>query len=145
MSVLLYLPALLVILVKRHGVLGCLHCLFMIGASQALIAWPFISKYPHQYLHNAFDFSRVFMYKWTVNWRFFSEENFLSPELSKALVLAHVSTLIAFGACKWCQQDGGVTAILSRAIRRPTLPVALASLTADRKKSSFDCAIIDIA
>lgn len=136
MSVILYLPGLLVVLVKRHGVVTTARYIVMLVATQALIAWPFISQYPTEYFHNGFDFSRVFLYKWTVNWRFFPEDRFLSPELSKALLVGHLSTLVAFGALKWCRQDGGVVAVVSRALRRPALPATLGVVTADCRCSA---------
>lgn len=131
MSIFLYLPGLLVILFKRHGLIASLRHVWTIVLSQVLLALPFVMKHWQSYLNYAFDLSRVFHYKWTVNWRFVDEETFLSPRWAKGLVIGHVSTLIAFGLCKWCKRDGGVWKVLDRGTRRPTLPASVAPLTAD--------------
>lgn len=133
MSIFLYLPGLLVLLFKRHGLVMSLRHVGMIVLSQVFLALPFLMQYWQSYINHAFDLSRVFLYKWTVNWRFIDEETFLSPRWAKALVVGHVSTLIAFGLFKWCYRDGGVWKVLDRGIRRPTLPAGLAPVTADRQ------------
>lgn len=87
----------------------------------------------------AFDLSRVFMYKWTVNWRLVDEETFLSRGWAKGLIIGQLSTLAAFGLFQWCNRDGGVWKVLSRGLRRPTLPAGLAPITADRELARCDC------
>lgn len=54
----------------------------------------------------AFEFSRVFMYKWTVNWRFVGEETFLSKPFSYALIGTHLTLLYTFGVGRWLQPAG---------------------------------------
>jgi len=131
MSILLYLPGLLVILFKRHGLIASLQHMATIVLIQVLLGLPFLVQHWRSYLNYAFDLNRVFLYKWTVNWRFINEETFLSPRWANGLLIVHVSTLTAFGLFKWCKRDGGVWKVLDRAIRRPTLPAGLAPLTAD--------------
>ncbi|KAK0210637.1 glycosyltransferase family 58 protein [Desarmillaria ectypa] len=131
MSIILYFPGLLVILFKRRGFLYTIRNIFVIFATQVLIAFPFIRDNWREYAQGAFDLSRVFLYKWTVNWRMVSEETFLSPQWRKALLLGHVCTLIAFGWNRWCKQDGGVPQVLLRGLRRPTLPASLIPVTAE--------------
>jgi alpha-1,3-mannosyltransferase len=63
---------------------------------QILLPSPFFLSFEDPYLTrayfaSAFDFSRQFFYKWTVNWRFLSERFFLSQTLSTSLVATHVS------------------------------------------------------
>jgi len=94
------------------------------------MAYPFLD-HPCSYIRNAFDFGRVFLYKWTVNWRFLNEDRFLDPEFAKALLVGHASVLIAFGLSRWCRSAGGVVAVLNRAIRRPYHPGSLVPVTAD--------------
>lgn len=53
------------------------------------------------YLSRAFEFSRQFLFKWTVNWRFVGEERFLSREFSIALLVAHMSVTVLFIATRW--------------------------------------------
>lgn len=131
MSILLYIPGLLVILFKRSGVLGTLRHIATIVLSQLLLALPFLLHNWRSYLHYAFDLSRVFFYKWTVNWRFVDEGIFLSPSWARGLLIGHVSTLIVFGMLRWCNKDGGVWKVLDRGLRRPTIPAGLAPVTAD--------------
>lgn len=133
MSVLLYIPGLLVLLVRKRGVLVTAGHMIAIIAIQGLLATPFLAAYPRSYLQNAFDLSRVFLYKWTVNWRFVDEETFLSPTFAKSLLLAHVVTLIIFGLTRWCKEDGGAWNVISRGLRRPNLPAGLAPVTANGK------------
>nr|GAT47206.1 glycosyltransferase family 58 protein [Mycena chlorophos] len=137
MSVLLYLPALLVLLFKRQGLYGMFRHLITIGASQALFALPFLEEDHWAYLNSAFEFTRVFLYKWTVNWRMLEEEVFLSKPWANALLLGHLSVLMAFGLFKWCLQDGGVLAVLKRGIMKPESPAAYSTVSADFIATSF--------
>ncbi|KAK0459611.1 glycosyltransferase family 58 protein [Desarmillaria tabescens] len=130
MSIILYLPGLLVILFKKRGFLYTMRRLSFIFGTQFLVAFPFRANL-REYAQGAFDLSRVFLYKWTVNWRMVSEEIFLSPQWRRALLLGHVCTLIAFGWNRWCKQDGGVPKVLLRGFRRPTLPASLIPVTAE--------------
>ncbi|KAI0363477.1 mannosyltransferase [Pilatotrama ljubarskyi] len=131
MCVLLYVPGLLVILFRRGGLLWSILHMFALGATQVLIGMPFMLHYPWSYLKHSYEFSRVFLFKWTVNWRFLGEELFLSPAWAKGLLVAHVTTLTLFGLFKWCNSDGGVWAVLSRGLQRPTRAPSLAPLPAD--------------
>lgn len=138
MSALLYLPGLLVVLVQSLGILKTAAHLLLVIAFQALIAWPFLVAYPREYLRSAFDLSRQFLYKWTVNWRFLPEDVFLSTSFARTLLLAHVAVLVIFGF-RWCQPEGGVLKVLSRALGRPTQRAALSPLTPDREYPTFRC------
>ncbi|KAI0957395.1 hypothetical protein AcW1_005800 [Taiwanofungus camphoratus] len=131
MSALLYLPGVLVILFKRQGALLTVAHLFLFALTQLCLGLPFLYSHRQSYIKNAYEFTRTFLYKWTVNWRFISEETFLSPWWAKGLLLAHVSTLIAFGMCKWCKSDGGVWAVLSKGLRRPLHPPRKTPISAD--------------
>lgn len=131
MSALLYLPGVLVILFLRRGLFFTIRKLVTMVGLQILVAMPFLREDWQTYLHSAFEFSRVFLYKWTVNWRFIPEDIFLSPQLAKGLLLGHVSVLVCFGLFRWCNNDGGVWSVLERGLRRPHLPAALVPLSAD--------------
>ncbi|KAG5639516.1 hypothetical protein H0H81_000661 [Sphagnurus paluster] len=123
MSILLYLPGLLVILFKRRGLLSTLRHMMTITAVQTLLAGPFLSEDPWAYLASAFDLSRVFLYKWTVNWRMMGENIFLSQQWAKALLAGHIGVLVLFGLFRWCQDDaGGVLGVLRRGLVRPHVP-----------------------
>ncbi|KAI0062334.1 mannosyltransferase [Artomyces pyxidatus] len=130
MSVLLYLPGILVVLLRRRGLSTMTRLVVTMGSVQALIALPF-REHPLPYLKNAFDLSRVFLYEWTVNWRFVSEATFLDATFAKSLLLAHAVVLVAFGLFKWCRPDGGVLKVIERALRHPSYPAGRAPTTAD--------------
>jgi alpha-1,3-mannosyltransferase len=130
MSVLLYLPAFLVVLVKQRGLATTIRVCLTILLVQGLIAHPFLLEYPLPYIQNAFDFGRIFLYKWTVNWRFLGEDRFLDPMFAKALLVGHASVLAAFGL-RWCRTAGGAMAVLNRAIHQPNHPASLVPITAD--------------
>lgn len=68
---------------------------------QTLIAYPFILGGLRSYVSRAFELTRQFMFKWTVNWRFVGEERFLSKGFSIALISAHVVLLYLFGVGRW--------------------------------------------
>lgn len=132
MSVLLYLPGLLVILFKRRGFLSTLRHMMTVTAVQTLLANPFLAADPWAYVNSAFDLSRVFLYKWTVNWRMVDEETFLSRRWATGLLAGHVLMLVLFGLSRWCRADGGAWSVLARGIRRPHRPVpGVAPITAD--------------
>lgn len=131
MSVLLYLPAFLVVLVKQRGLATTIRLSFTILSLQGLLAYPFLLEHPLSYVKSAFDLGRVFLYQWTVNWRFLSEDRFLDPKFANALLLGHASVLIAFGLFRWSRTAGGAIAVLNRAIRRPSQPGSPIPVTAN--------------
>lgn len=105
MSLLLALPALGVILFLARGFMGGLRHAALMAQLQILIGWPFLQNDWKGYLGKAFEFSRQFLFKWTVNWRFVGEERFLSREFAVALLVGHVSVLAVF-AVKWLRPSG---------------------------------------
>lgn len=107
MNVLLYLPAFAFVVYILLG--EKLHQLFIvlliIPVVQVMVGWHFLlplfwdeeaCRLRNNYLSHAFDFSRKFMYKWTVNWRFIPEDVFLSDQFSTLLLVGHVSVLLIF-------------------------------------------------
>ena len=131
MSIFLYMPGLLVILFRRRGLASVVRYLLTIIAVQMSIAASFLQHNPWAYLRFAFDFGRVFLYKWTVNWRFVDEEVFLSRQWSLGLLVGQISLLTAFGLFKWCKPDGGVKVVIERGFRRPLSPAGLTPLAGD--------------
>lgn len=138
MGIILYLPGLLVILFKRKGLVQTLGYILILLATQGIFAVTFLREDPWAYLRCAFDLSRVFLYKWTVNWRIFSEEVFLSSHLAISLLIGHVTVLVLFGAFQWCKPDGGTFRIISRGIKRPLSSPAVAPITADCKSIAVE-------
>lgn len=117
MSVLLALPAIAVVLwqgMGRNRALGQAMSMGQVQVSwtrepmsqrlifaQIMLGYPFLVANYRSYLSRAFEFSRQFLFKWTVNWRFVGEERFLSQEFSIALLAAHVSVLALFILTRW--------------------------------------------
>lgn len=130
MSVLLYIPGLFIILLRRRGFIHAALYGLLIVLFQAILGKPFLVEYPLQYLAGAFDLSRVFLFKWTVNWRFLGEDLFLDPALAKGLLFGHLCTLLAFAHVKWCDTDGGLFGLLCTSLRNP-FKGSLKPLTSD--------------
>lgn len=67
---------------------------------KVLFGYPF-RKQSFSYFGRAFEFTRAFFYKWTVNWRFVSEETFLSKPFAISLLAAHAVLLLFFAYTRW--------------------------------------------
>lgn len=65
------------------------------------MAIPFIAVKPWSYASRAFELSRQFLFKWTVNWRFVGEDVFLSSGFSRALLALHASLLVLMLSMQW--------------------------------------------
>ncbi|KAL7488121.1 hypothetical protein ACHAW6_013726 [Cyclotella cf. meneghiniana] len=101
MNVLLFAPGLLLLLLqKNESLLGTFRHLMICAAVQIGLGWPFLSTYPVSYIKKAFEFDRVFFFKWTVNWKFLPEELFVSKRWALMLMSCHLSAL-AWLARKW--------------------------------------------
>ncbi|KAK1093216.1 dolichyl-P-Man:Man(5)GlcNAc(2)-PP-dolichol alpha-1,3-mannosyltransferase [Friedmanniomyces endolithicus] len=101
MSLLLALPAVGVVLWQGMGRDRALRQAVVMGQLQVLLGYPFLAANPRSYLSRAFELSRQFLFKWTVNWRFVGEQTFLSRPFSLALLGAHAAVLTAFLATRW--------------------------------------------
>lgn len=101
MSLLLVLPAVGVILLLGRGFTGSLQLAAIIVQVQFLLAVPFLRENAQGYLSRAFELSRQFFFKWTVNWRFVGEDTFLSRPFALGLLAMHASVLVWFGVKKW--------------------------------------------
>ena len=70
MNILLFAPGLLLLLLQSQtSWIGTLQCLCICATVQILVGWPFVTTYPVAYVRKSFELDRVFMYKWTVNWK----------------------------------------------------------------------------
>lgn len=78
---------------------------------QLMLGLPFLLQHPHSYLSKAFEFSRIFLLKWSVNWAFLPEGVFRSK------ALAHLALLLLFAQYKWCKKDGGLLRLLSQRLQ----------------------------
>lgn len=117
MTLLLLAPALAVILLLGAGVtkaffLGAIALLIQVWfdilglvlvltATQILLATPFLLENPTSYIGKAFEFTRQFLFKWTVNWRFVGQDIFLSKSFSVSLLAMHLSLLCTFFLLQW--------------------------------------------
>jgi len=131
MSNMLYLPGIMVVVCKKRGLTTTIGHVATIVALQGLIGLPFLREYPWEYLAGAFDFSRAFLYKWTVNWRFVPEDVFLSKPFAKGLLAVHLVVLVIFLLNRWFADSPGSSATIIRAIKYPTIPPMALPVTSD--------------
>lgn len=92
-QVLLYAPAFALVFYKHCGFSVTVALIAWCGIIQVALGAPFLMHAPINYVSKSFELSRVFFYKWTVNFKFLAEDVFLSPNLSRLLLIL---TLIAW-------------------------------------------------
>lgn len=83
---LLYAPGILWVLLLGTGFKETSICLSICAGVQLVLGYPFLSTYPIPYIARSFDLGRVFMFKWTVNFKFIQEDIFTSKSFSLALL-----------------------------------------------------------
>ncbi|CAO3588991.1 unnamed protein product [Absidia cylindrospora] len=109
MNVLLFFPGLGLVLWQAIGAVPTLTRLALALALQIMVAMPFWSSgFASQYLSRAFEFSRVFDYQWTVNWRMVDEKMFVSDQWAHLLLAGHIAVLLLFVMKVWCKDTGGM-------------------------------------
>lgn len=101
MNTLLVLPAIAVMYLQAIGRDKALKQGIIMAQIQFLLATPFLSEAPRSYITRAFEFTRQFLFKWTVNWRFVGEEVFLSKNFSIGLLVLHATLLLVFVVTRW--------------------------------------------
>jgi alpha-1,3-mannosyltransferase len=106
MSLLLVLPAVGVILLQGRGFAGSLQLAAIIAQVQFTLAVPFLRENAQGYLSRAFELSRQFFFKWTVNWRFVGEDTFLSRPFALGLLAMHALVLVWFIVNRWLKPTG---------------------------------------
>lgn len=136
MSLLLAGPAVGVILLQALPLRRALNAAFLMAQVQVTIAWPFIPVNPVGYLSRAFEFSRQFLYKWTVNWRFLDEKTFLSREFAMTLAAANLGFLVLFVATRWLKPSHRSIPGFISALWRPP-PLLMQQQTSLRITPSF--------
>lgn len=134
MNLLLFLPGLLYLFFTSLGLLATVTHVFAIALTQVLLAGPFASSSVSlsTYFTNAFNFSREFLWEWTVNWRWVGQDAFESSELSGGLLIAHVVLLVALGFT-WSAPEGGAFSIVRRGLKTPTKAPLPGQPTAERE------------
>ncbi|XP_021927417.1 lethal(2)neighbour of Tid protein [Zootermopsis nevadensis] len=96
MNILLFAPAILLTYLTCLGLKGTLIQLTICASVQVLLGIPFILTNPMAYIHGAFNLGRVFLYEWTVNWRFLSEDIFTNSYFHIGLLALHMTLLLFF-------------------------------------------------
>ncbi|XP_034943126.1 lethal(2)neighbour of Tid protein [Chelonus insularis] len=96
MNILLFAPALLIAYLCNLGLLKTMFHLAVCGTVQVILGLPFLLTNPYSYIAAAFNFGRVFEYKWTVNWRIIPEEIFLNSTFHVALLCLHLASIVYF-------------------------------------------------
>jgi alpha-1,3-mannosyltransferase len=105
MNIFLFAPGLLFVLLSRHGLLTTMRLLCICAAVQVLLGAPFLLHDWESYMAKAFELSRVFTYKWTVNFKFLSEETFQSPQLGVGLLVATLVSWVIMWRLRWSKRD----------------------------------------
>ena len=113
MNVLLFLPAHLLLLLQSQPLSVVAVSGGLMVAVQLLLALPFVLHDADAYVSKAFEFSRVFLYKWTVNLRFLPEPLFLHPLTARLLLAAHFIVLL-YVLNRYAK--GGLIAVVQRAL-----------------------------
>lgn len=98
MNILLFAPALLLSYYYCLGIKGTLIQIFLCGFVQLILGLPFLITNPISYLRGAFDLGRVFLYQWTVNWRFLPEFIFVSRYFHFFLLVLHLFLIVMFSS-----------------------------------------------
>ncbi|KAF7399784.1 hypothetical protein HZH68_008376 [Vespula germanica] len=93
MNILLFAPALLAAYLCILGISKTVIHLSICAVIQAILGLPFLIENPISYIKGAFNLGRIFEFKWTVNWRFLSEEVFVNPYFHISLLLLHLLIL----------------------------------------------------
>lgn len=88
------------VLVGALPVCALIFRFFLRRVQQLLLGAPFLLQHPVAYVSRSFELGRVFKFEWTVNLKFLSEDAFVSPLLSIALLALTAGTLALF-AFKW--------------------------------------------
>ncbi|OGE57997.1 hypothetical protein PENARI_c001G06892 [Penicillium arizonense] len=105
MTLVLFVPAIAVLTLLSWGLARSISLGAVAVLIQILLAIPFLQTNATGYLSRAFELSRQFLFKWTVNWRFVGEETFLSREFSLGLLVLHISLLAIFVGT-WLRPSG---------------------------------------
>merc|ERR1711928_334112 len=96
MNVLLYAPALLLVYLTVLGLPHTFVQLSICAGVQVVLALPFLASHPLNYVIGAFNLGRVFLFQWTVNWRFLPEELFTHWSFHIFLLALHLGLLGVF-------------------------------------------------
>ncbi|CAX41333.1 Dol-P-Man-dependent alpha(1-3)-mannosyltransferase, putative [Candida dubliniensis CD36] len=114
MNALLYFPGFIIIIyfLLDENLMKSISVLIVMIFIQIIMGWQFLlpleifnkndeikkmaSIIRWDYINNAFNFKRKFLYEWTINWKFLSIEIFSSNGFAKLLLLLHGFILLIF-------------------------------------------------
>ncbi|PVI03593.1 glycosyltransferase family 58 protein [Periconia macrospinosa] len=105
MSLLLPLPAMGIVMLQALGIGEAFTQGLIVLQVSTAYGYPFRKRAP-SYFARAFELTRQFLYKWTVNWRFVPESMFLSRPFSLGLLAAHIGLLAWFAKTRWIKPSG---------------------------------------
>lgn len=106
MNILLFAPGLLLLLLKRFGLVGALpRLLFACALPQVILGFPFLMENWFGYVQRSFDLGRQFFYVWSVNWQFLPETLFLNRWFGLLLLAITFSTCLLFALFKWTSPE----------------------------------------
>ncbi|CAI5441220.1 unnamed protein product [Caenorhabditis angaria] len=108
MNVLLFAPAKFFMLVLNVGFATTFGYIALCAVVQFYIGLPFLWYDWKSYVIRSFDLSRVFMFKWTVNWRFLPVDIFLDKRFHATLLIGHLTLLALFAFNMWYRNTGGI-------------------------------------
>lgn len=114
MNIILFAPALFLLLLKGTGIVGTVMNILLCAVIQILLGLPFMMEDFWGYINGSFELGRVFKFKWTVNWKFLSEEVFVSKELALVLLLMTAVVMLYFGNSRWTKKEGGIFNLISK-------------------------------
>ncbi|KAF1993306.1 glycosyltransferase family 58 protein [Amniculicola lignicola CBS 123094] len=100
MSLLLPLPAIGILVLQSLGSREAITQAMIVVQVSVGYGYPFRYQAP-SYFARAFELTRQFLYKWTVNWRFIDESTFLSKPFALGLLAAHVGLLLWVATTRW--------------------------------------------
>lgn len=106
MSLLLAAPAVGIILLQALPFKRAINGALLMGQLQFALALPFLLVNLRGYIGRSFDLGRVFLFKWTTNWRFIGEQRFLSREFAVMLLVINVLLLAIFIQTRWLRPSG---------------------------------------
>ncbi|KAG9510546.1 Dol-P-Man:Man(5)GlcNAc(2)-PP-Dol alpha-1,3-mannosyltransferase [Fragariocoptes setiger] len=101
MNILLFTPGFALIMHEQIGLVNSIRNFLIFSAIQLTLALPFLLASPTNYLNRAFDFGRVFLHQWTVNWRFVPNQIFTSQPFAIALLVIHAALVIVYLWPRW--------------------------------------------
>ena len=107
MNVLLMAPPALVLLVGGERLSVACAAVAAAVLTQLAVGYEFLSAHPASYVRKAFEFSRVFIHHWSVNFKFVPNETFVSPAFAAALLACHLAALLALAHRRWHRHGGG--------------------------------------